>query len=62
MNIERALVTISVVSENLSSTYGDVFYGLTRLVRSKNVNNDFRKDSPIRKKKTSTSKQTEKQT
>ena len=34
------------------STYSDVYYGLTRLVRSKNVNNDFRKDSPIRKKQT----------
>ena len=50
-NVQTAQINQFFRFFNFISTYGDVFYGLTRLVRRKNVNNDFRKDSPIRKKK-----------
>ena len=62
-NVQNAQINKLFRFFNFISTYGDVFYGLTRLVMSKNVNNDFRKDSPIIKtNKQNTSKQTEKQT
>ena len=32
---------------NLICVYGDVFYGLTRTLVSKNLNNDVSKDSPV---------------
>ena len=32
---------------NLICAYGDTIYGLTRMLMSKNVNNDARKDSSI---------------
>ena len=35
---------------NSICAYSDAFYGLTRMLISKNVNNDVSKDSPIDKK------------
>ena len=32
---------------NSICAFGDAFYGLTRILMSKNVNNDVSKDSPI---------------
>ena len=33
---------------NLICAYSEAFYGLTRMIVSKNVNNDVSKDSPIK--------------
>ena len=42
------IVQINQLSQlfNLFCAYSDVFYGLTRMLMSKNVDNDVSKDSP----------------